>query len=546
MPFEPDSSLAPLPANFEPDPTLAVSAKGSKGKLPSTPLSQRLGITNPIGAAVVDVPADVLKGAGYEAFRMSDNLSGLVRRAFEALHIPEAQPYGQVTNPFEPPSSIAGHVGQEATAIGSFLLPSGKVTEGMRGLEAITAGSHYAPALNAMGRAGLEGAAAFIPALAQTGDPNQALTTSMFAGAAPSLISNILKPVASGALHAAGALEGKILGTGSRVLEMAATDASAAMKEAARNPGVEQHIIADVKKAADTLMHQRATEYQQGMAQLAQTAPHQLSGLPAIMQAHVKTLQDWGVAMGGPFSLDLSRSTITGKVDQSILKHVSKDLFNWDDTSLVGLDRLKQRIYSYAATDGLSAKTKPILYRLADSIANNIEQQVPGYRDVTADYKRATEFMNVVDRELGASAVNPGTIITKLSYAMNRNNNFRQSVLDAMDAAAGTKVSDQLAGMALSNWMPRGLAGVGGGLPAALAGTAAYMHDPRILLGAVMSSPRAMGEALFMISALRNRLPSAAGTPLLAGAQSRINTSYNPPDRGWKVAGLPPTPPPAK
>ena len=110
-----------------------------------------------------------------------------------AMSDPEIRPLTQ------PPPSLSGKIGHYVEQAAEFLTPGGAVSKGAKAIEAASAGSKFAPAINSFGRALLEsGAAGAVSGVQSGGDPN-AIKSGMEAGFAAPAIAN-----------AAGAMLGKV------------------------------------------------------------------------------------------------------------------------------------------------------------------------------------------------------------------------------------------------------------------------------------------------------------------------------------------------
>src|SRR5262245_45774065 len=138
------------------------------------PAAQPAPNVEPVFDIATEIGKGALKGLGSTIVHGAD----LGRRLFGMEPLaqrPAVQEYIQPTNP-------AQHVGYAVEQGAEFLAPAGLVGKGARAIEAATAGSRIAPALNIAGRAGLEaGSAAGIAGLQTGGDPEAMRKAAMLA-----------------------------------------------------------------------------------------------------------------------------------------------------------------------------------------------------------------------------------------------------------------------------------------------------------------------------------------------------------------------------
>jgi hypothetical protein len=295
-------------------------------------------------------------------------------------------------------------------------------------------------------------------------------------------------------------------------------------------------IVNDLKSALNQVTAERANAYRGAVANLDQSIQTDIT--PAQM-AYAKQMYHYNIYpnRNAP-GLNFSRSTITSASDRRLVGNLKNDLQNWPDLSPNGLDALKQRVYSYAGD--ASPQVAPLFYRVADQLKNELESKVPGYKDLTSNYAASSNLIRQVQSELSANNQNPGVSIRKLSNALNQNNEYRQTLLEALDNAAGSHLKEQVAGNALKGLMPRGLQGVIASSPA-LYGL--WLHNPHLMAEVVLSSPRVAGEMMAAISAMKRM---GAGKALTAagkasGVAAKTST-VNPSRQQGSTLTLPPPP----
>src|SRR5262249_25778465 len=138
------------------------------------------------------------------------------------------------------------------------------------------------------------------------------------------------------------------------------------------------------------------------------------------------------------------------------------------------------------------SEARKITAQMRDSV-RSVLRQVPGYDRLTSDYEKATRFLEEVEPELSTKRKTAkGTTVRKLTYALNQNNEYRQLLIDALDAKTGSELHDHIAGYALNRLAPRGLMRSVAGL-GILYKTGNMLH-PGAWLNLALTSPRAVGE----------------------------------------------------
>lgn len=297
---------------------------------------------------------------------------------------------------------------------------------------------------------------------------------------------------------------GKTTGAGGEAVRTGASAITPAAKkaytDALRNKTSELNLVEDLKQSLKKVTADRAAAYRNAVSQLDQNIRLNIIPSLKVISDEFKNYKigqyKGGASRGG---IDFSRSPITDAGDQSLINNATHDVASWTDRSPAGMDTLKQRIYNYA--ENASPQAAPFFYRIGEQIRGELERGVPGYKAMTSDYASASDLIKQVSNELSAKNENPGTIIRKLTNALNQNHNYRSTLIEALDKASGGDLKSAVAGHALRGVMPRGIQGVLAGNAPLMVG--AYLHNPYVAGSAVLMSPRAIGETMAAISALR-------------------------------------------
>ncbi len=338
------------------------------------------------------------------------------------------------------------------------------------------------------------------------------------------------EPAVKGLLSGVGKGAKAVLGA---TTSRGAAGITAAMKgspefiNAMRGNTTEADAAAALTAARDQLKARTSAQYRSDLAALP-TAPLPLAArIPTRIEDGLNGLLDkFGVRGDNDGNLDFSRSTIADPSAQNEVRGIVKDVQSWgdhpSDFSPKGLNTLKRRIRdSYSET----SPARAITTGMGNHVSSILKEHVPGYEAMQKSYANGTGLVDDVNSEMGVDAANPGTPIRKILATSQNGSTYRTDLLNRLDAAAGTNVSDTIAGLGFRDWAPGRTAA---SLPVAAGGAAAYTGHPlgamAAGLGLLSESPRLVGEsaaALGRVPALNYHAPwrIGAGAGLLSTDQ---------------------------
>lgn len=186
--------------------------------------------------------------------------------------------------------------------------------------------------------------------------------------------------------------------------------------------------------------------------------------------------------------LDFSASKIwKNSPQQKIIQDIVDEIQDWKDTSPLGMDILRKRIDDYYVGTPDYAKSDAIVTNLRKEIWDRIVKEVPEYAEMNAKYSEVSSLLNDIKWALSlGNKAQTSTAITKLKWALKRNQEFRQAMIKELQTYADTDILATLAWTELSQWMPRWLAWV--------AAWVAWYMNPQLLAWLAASSPRIIGE----------------------------------------------------
>jgi hypothetical protein len=193
-----------------------------------------------------------------------------------------------------------------------------------------------------------------------------------------------------------------------------------------------------------------------------------------------------------------------------------------------GFDELKKNIYDIVEKIPYEQRTqRKIAGDIFGAVKDTIVKQDPTYAKTMANYEKAADQLNEVERSLtGRSNAPIDTALRKLTSVMrnNVNTNFgkRAALMQTLQDAGAPQLTNKIAGASLNSWEPRGLARViGGGGVAGAIGTALMTGNPlplaAIPASLAIGSPRAVGEGAHALGVAQRYLNSARPLAELSG-----------------------------
>lgn len=371
---------------------------------------------------------------------------------------------------------------------------------------------------------------------AQSGDVSGGIGTTL--GVATNLAAPAVIPKAAsaagkalGGIAKTGATEalGATTGVGGAPLKAALEGDRPDLVPAMRGDITEPEVLQNFKTAVSDLKDQRSSEYQAALKNLPAS---QTVDISSIQQTLSDQLQKFNIETTKD-GLDFSRSTIRDKGAQADVQSIYDDVTGWGtkpgDTTPAGVDILKRRIDD---TYSPSKTNRALVQAVKDSARQTLNDQVPGYQDMTQKYAQASSFLDQLN-DLSLDSANPGTATRKLTTALRQNNDYRAALVDQLSQYSGKDLTGQLAGLNLSHAAPQGImkAISGGSAMAMVAGIASHIINPGTVVSMALSSPRVMGELLNVVGKLppgslstlpASQLPIAAAGQMARGVNTPV------------------------
>lgn len=332
-------------------------------------------------------------------------------------------------------------------------------------------------------------------------------------------------------------------GAGREVIEQAFRSEDPLFKEALRGTLPKTEIVDNFKSALGKVAERRADNYKAALKDIEkQTGSLDISPVHGTLE---RQLKDFNIVRDENGVLDFSRSTISDPTEVKRVEGLIETLNEWGlkegDRTPVGLDLLKRRLSDFQTESGQARK---LVNEVKTKVTGILNDQVPGYREMTKGYAEASQFMEEIERSLGLGGrTGMETTINKITASLSQNKEYRSALIKELEEVGNTTLKGQVAGASLNSWVPRGLAtklfaggAIGTGtttLGSVLFGVAAALpfFSPRIvgelLLGLGLSQ-RKLRPAIQAIKGIMEKLGKEAGRAVGAGAAAETGAAINP------------------
>ena len=335
-------------------------------------------------------------------------------------------------------------------------------------------------------------------------EPYARAAGGLFGASAPLAVSAL----ASGAAKVLPRVLGGTTGVGTRAVQEAyragstGGAASDAFTGAMRSETPSDAPVGMMDRAVGAMRGERGKAYRSDMSALSQDN-HILDFAP--IDSAIAKLDSVGNFKG----VDISQSTagVRGQIKDAVdfWKTLPPDEYHTPE----GFDALKQHIQDIGDTVQPGSRASVVVKGATDAVKAAIVKQSPAYAKTMQDYSKASDILSEMRSEMSAGAKNPNTALRKLQSTMRDNVNTswgkRGALLDTL-AQYEPSLPPTLAGQALSNPLPRGLARYGS-LP--IAAAALGITHPEALPALAFMSPRFVGEAAHGMGATARALRPA-------------------------------------
>lgn len=293
----------------------------------------------------------------------------------------------------------------------------------------------------------------------------------------------------------------RLFGEGSSALLGKTTGAGQkAVKEAFKHGGEKEftstlrgevtpdQVLSDVRKGLEEIKDTNRLLYGKGYKVLEDNkAPINIKD---IRDGLTKQIKEADISIGKEGKLNFSKSAVADSTSQSQIQNIYKDMVNWDDRTGKGLDTLRKRIDSYWEANGKYGNV--IVQNLKTNLKHKITNEIPEYREMVGNYEKISSDIQEITKTLAlGTKASQMTALTRLNQSLKDGIAGRIEMVNVIEKYTGKNITAQLAGVALQDIMPKGLAGFG-------AGTAGFalggFWSPHFWAGLATASPRIVGE----------------------------------------------------
>lgn len=333
-----------------------------------------------------------------------------------------------------------------------------------------------------------------------------------------SAVSNSISGIGSGVR----AMVGTMTGTGDEPLREGFNAARAGGRQSQafydnmRGLVPQERVVREALDAVDNIRAQRNRDYKvniqstrnpQGTRGLPATSngPPQPSGLIRVANELATAIDD----------MVESGNWTGGNKSENVARTMINDIMSWSRTpsahTAKGLDGLKKRIRSRykqlgPGVDDDQAQANRLIELVEEGLKREISTMDPRYAETMRQYAEASDLLRQMGQSLSLSpTASLDTQLRKLQSVMRNNvqTNYGQRINLAreLERAGADTLMPSLAGQAVNQLAPRGLARVGAPTAAGMAALGGYLTNPMMMaalvpagVSAAMSSPRLMGE----------------------------------------------------
>lgn len=333
-----------------------------------------------------------------------------------------------------------------------------------------------------------------------------------------SAVANSISGVGAGAR----AMVGTMTGTGDEPLREGFNAARAGGRQSQafydnmRGLVPQERVVREALDAVDNIRAQRNRDYKVNIQSTRN--PQGTRGLPATSNGPpqpgglIRVANELATAIDDMVE---SGNWTGGNKSENVARTMINDIMSWSRTpsahTAKGLDGLKKRIRSRykqlgPGVDDDQAQANRLIELVEEGLKREISTMDPRYAETMRQYAEASDLLRQMGQSLSLSpTASLDTQLRKLQSVMRNNvqTNYGQRINLAreLERAGADTLMPSLAGQAVNQLAPRGLARVGAPTAAGMAALGGYLTNPMMMaalvpagVSAAMSSPRLMGE----------------------------------------------------
>lgn len=351
---------------------------------------------------------------------------------------------------------------------------------------------------------GGESAAAKIPELAGAADKAASLTNPLkVATKAAGAVSKKAGAATDALGHAAAETLGATTGAGGEAISGAYRAGRAGGEQAeaftAAAKGIpSDEVVTQARNAVKQMRRDRSADYRSGMVDVSKDKT--ILDMKPIEEAVNDSLKVKSFK-----GQSLSDSTLGVQQELADAVRSWSKLDPKEFHTPEGLDALKQKIGDIRDSTQFGTPARKVASDVYNAVKDQVTQQVPAYSRVMGDYQEASEALKEVERSLSlGDKASVDAALRKLQSTMrnNVNTNYgkRLDLVKSLEQSGAPTLRSSLAGQALNQFAPRGLAH--GLVPYELGSllTLGFINPvlaAKVGLTLTAQSPRLMGQAAY-------------------------------------------------
>jgi hypothetical protein len=307
------------------------------------------------------------------------------------------------------------------------------------------------------------------------------------------------KGVSKTAEVGAGAIKqalGKTTGVGPEALDIAyqagkqGGEAGTTYRETAKGNISGETVVQNARDAVETLYDDASAAYNAARAGWAgNPVPLNLAPIEASYRSLVASTQT-----GKGFSK-------IGRPDEAVLTRIGETISEFKQThpnpTVADLDALKQAVSNIVPDSPMHTQQSRMIGNMRNSIKREIAKQDPSYEKAMRKYSDGMDQIKEIQKTLSLGGkTSTDTALRKLT-SLTRNNvntayGHRIKLAQDLEEASGKQLLPAMAGLANSEWMPRGIQGATIAPASVMAGMAIH---PGWFAALAAESPRLVGGA---------------------------------------------------
>ena len=300
-------------------------------------------------------------------------------------------------------------------------------------------------------------------------------------------------------------ISGGLSGAGSDVLTQALKNPDevySAIQKYATTPEAKQTLVDQAKAAISAFLHNRNEQFGETLNNLTSKVGFQ--GKQNVIDSFGENVGKFGGKVNYDGTLSFQDTTLN-KSSQKALQDAWEMIGNWKNTSVKGLDGLRQGLGGLMDDYklGENSRINVVLGAVKKDLTTALNDNVPGYSDMLSKYGQDSQLAKNIGKELNLTgSARPTTQLNSIMRLFKKDPSVMKSLVAVMGQDEADSFLNQVAGSILSSWMPEGATGKllstlgeAGAGALGFSGAGALPTAGAALSTAALASPRISGTA---------------------------------------------------